>query len=239
MKTLLLVSFTLFSTAVIHFFTPWSFSKKSDSKEITLEEGVGKRAAMRVRLLEAGLSEEALDTGLEGFEKLLSAGHILRDDLVCIIDFSLPSNAERLWILNPSSLEPVHTSLVAHGRNSGNLWARSFSNEPGSYASSLGFYSTAENYHGKHGLSLRLDGLEPDFNDKARERAVVMHSAEYADPSFVEVHGRLGRSFGCPSIPTQGHEDVLRQIANGVCLFIFAPDDEYLTGSPILCGNNL
>ncbi|TVR37953.1 MAG: hypothetical protein EA392_11605 [Cryomorphaceae bacterium] len=194
---------------------------------------------MRVHLLESGLSEVALDTGLEGFAKLLGAGHIHRDDLLCIIDFSLPSNKERMWILNPVTLEPVHTSLVAHGRNSGNLWARSFSNDPGSYASSLGFYATAENYHGKHGLSLRLDGLEPDFNDKARERAVVMHSADYADPSFVEEHGRLGRSFGCPSIPTQGHEEVLRQIANGVCLYIFAPDEEYLASSPILCGNNL
>ena len=101
-----------------------------------------------------------------------------------------------------------YKSLVAHGRNSGLEYANRFSNKISSHQTSLGFYRTAETYIGKHGFSLRLDGLEFS-NSNARKRAVVIHQADYASANFIKRNGRLGRSYGCPSLPKKDYRTIL------------------------------
>ncbi|MTI21739.1 murein L,D-transpeptidase catalytic domain family protein [Fulvivirga sp. RKSG066] len=177
---------------------------------------------------------EVYKKGLVGFLNLKSQNKLANDSLLTIIDFRLSSNKKRLWIIDLKENKVVYNSLVAHGRNTGNEFAKVFSNVPNSNSSSLGFYITAEKYYGKHGLSLRLDGSEPGFNDNARRRAVVMHGANYVDPSYTKAYGRIGRSFGCPSIPMKDHKRVINMIAEKSCLFIYYPDKDYLSKSQLI-----
>lgn len=176
-------------------------------------------------------SAKALQAALEGYEKLKSN---LKNNLLTVIDFSLPSTAKRLWIIDMVTGEVKLSSVVAHGRNSGELMAEKFSNRPESYQSSLGFYTTAETYQGKHGYSLRLDGLEKGFNDLARARAIVIHGADYATETFAKSTGRLGRSLGCPALPTELSAKVIDLIKNGSLLFIFGNQPEYLSQSSLV-----
>ena len=161
---------------------------------------------------------------LSGYFQLREKGHFSDNNLITIIDFSLPSTAKRLWVIDLKEKITLFHEVVSHGRNSGLLFAEKFSNTPSSYMSSLGFYSTAEKYTGKHGLSMRLDGLQPGLNDKARERAIVVHGADYAKPEIADQTGRLGRSLGCPAVPPGITKDLIDTIADGSCFFIYAAD---------------
>ena len=124
--------------------------------------------------------------------------------------------------------------MVAHGKNSGWEIPKSFSNQSNSYKSSLGFYLTAETYTGKHGLSLRLDGMEKGINDNARKRHIVIHSADYVSYEFTKKIGRLGRSFGCPSLPAKNYNKVIDLIKDKSVIFIYSPQPDYLTKSELL-----
>ncbi len=174
-----------------------------------------------------------LRKALTGFFNLESEDRI-KKNLLTIIDFSLSANLDRMWIIDLNRLDVVHSGLCAHGRNSGEEFASSFSNTPSSYKSSLGFYVTGETYTGKHGLSLCLDGVESGINDKARERAIVIHGADYVSRDFISRNGRLGRSFGCPSIPMEDHEKIIKMLSGQSCLFIHYPDNGYLQSSSLL-----
>jgi len=175
-----------------------------------------------------------LKTALAGYELLVKDKSVSRPDVITIIDFSLQSDMERLWVIDLRKGKVLFHCLVSHGRNSGELKAENFSNKPGSYASSPGFYVTGETYLGKHGLSLILDGLESGINDKARARAIVMHGADYVSNEFIRSHGRLGRSLGCPAVPVDLSEDIIKTIKGGSCLFIYAPHPGYTSKSPII-----
>jgi hypothetical protein len=153
------------------------------------------------------------------------------EEIVTIIDFSKPSTEKRLFIIDLKNQKVLHHTLVAHGKNTGQNEAVKFSNVKGSNSSSLGLYRTAEPYHGKHGYSLRLDGLEKGFNDNARSRAVVMHSASYVSEKFIEKYGRLGRSFGCPAVPAEHSKEIIDLIKGGSCLYIYAKNHYYLENS--------
>jgi hypothetical protein len=124
----------------------------------------------------------------------------------------------------------VMNTYVAHGRNSGGEYAKRFSNRAESFQSSLGFYITGNTYRGEHGLSLRLEGLEPGFNDRAYKRAIVIHGATYIG------EGSAGRSYGCPAVPAKESKALINTIKNGTCLFIYHPQKKYLQGSKILKG---
>jgi hypothetical protein len=174
---------------------------------------------------------EALFYALEGWEKL---EHKLNKPLLTVIDFSLPSTEKRLWVIDVEKGEILLNTVVAHGRNTGELMAKNFSNTPESFQSSLGFYKTAETYQGKHGYSLRLDGLEKGFNDQARARAIVIHGAEYAREEFAKSTGRLGRSLGCPALPPELSAKVIDLIKEGSLLFIFGKDQNYLSQSTLV-----
>lgn len=178
-----------------------------------------------------GLSQEAFAYALTGFEKLVNAGNIRRDDILTILDFSLSSDKKRLFVINIASGELIFNTYAAHGRNSGAIVATRFSNKMNSYKSSLGFYITGETYTGKHGASLRLEGKEKGFNDNAMARGIVMHSAAYVNESIIAQQGYIGRSQGCPAIPANIYKAVIETIKNGTCLFMYSPDKYYTTHS--------
>lgn len=169
---------------------------------------------------------ESFAEALRGFYKLKQKG-IISKNILTLIDFSMSSNSKRLWVIDLDTNTILYNSLVAHGRNTGDEYASSFSNSAESFKSSLGFYATGEIYNGKHGMSLKLDGLEKGINSNARERAVVIHGAEYVSDSFIRNNKRLGRSLGCPAIPLGLTKDIINTIKDKSCLFIYYPSKTY------------
>lgn len=182
------------------------------------------------------LDVNLLDALFKGFDKLKKNG-VVRKPIVIVADFTKSANEKRFFIVDMRDTSMVHRSLVAHGKNTGELHANNFSNKVGSYQSSLGFFLTAETYQGRHGLSLRLDGLEAGINDKARERAIVIHNADYVSAEFIAEHGRLGRSLGCPALPMENYEAVIRSIKEGCLLFAYGGEENYLRQSELLAGS--
>lgn len=155
--------------------------------------------------------------------------------IMTLIDFTKPSTEKRLFVFDMEKKKIVYSSVVAHGRNSGANYATSFSNEYGSFKSSLGFYLTENTYQGKNGYSLVLNGLEEGINDRAKQRAIVIHGAAYANPSNI-ASGRLGRSLGCPALPQAIAKPIIDTIKKGSVLFIYANNKEYLAQSSLLAG---
>jgi hypothetical protein len=175
-----------------------------------------------------------LRLALQAIECASARGLFEDDSTLTLIDYSRPSTEPRLWVLDARTGAVRFRELVAHGRATGENLARHFSNREGSRQSSLGLFRTAETYHGRHGYSLRLDGLEPGVNDRARERAIVMHGADYATPAFSARHGRLGRSWGCPALDPAVHREVIDTIRGGTALFAYYPDEAWLAESAYL-----
>ena len=175
---------------------------------------------------------------LSGYAELNNEGKINKKDIITIVDFSKPSTEERLFVINLKTKQVLAKSLCAHGRNSGDNWAEKFSNNSESYQSSLGFYIASETYNGKNGFSLKLDGQESGFNDKARMRGVVIHGADYVSNNFIHANGRLGRSQGCPALPLEKTQQIINLIKDGTCLFIYHPNKNYASHSPILKNYN-
>lgn len=170
------------------------------------------------------------------FEKALAGYALLNDsdkNVFIIIDYTKPSTAERLFVFDVEQKSVVYKLLVAHGRNSGENMATQFSNKRGSLQSSPGFYRTGKTYQGKHGYSLRLYGLEKGFNDKAYERAIVMHGAPYVSLDFIKKYNRLGRSFGCPAISGKYSKAIIDLIKEGAIIYIHTNDEAYLTRSTL------
>ncbi len=183
---------------------------------------------------ERGLSEDIFIMAFAGFEKLGKAGMLSSDSIITIIDFSKPSNEKRLYVIDLKSGEILYHSVVAHGRNTGEKFARNFSNKPESHMSSLGFYITRKTYIGGNGYSLQLQGMEKGYNDNAMTRTVVVHGADYAEESFIAKQGYLGRSYGCPALPKGISKQVIEKIKDGNILFAYYPDNNYLKNSSLL-----
>ena len=187
-----------------------------------------------LKLNQLGLSLEALEYAYKGYERLENKGKLRNPDILTICDFSKSSAEKRMYIIDVANYKLLLNTYVAHGKNSGGEYAKKFSNKARSLASSLGFFVTKNCYHGKHGLSLKLAGLEPGYNDKAEQRAVVIHGAPYIGDN---IHSEfMGRSFGCPAVPNEQASKVISLIKDGTCLFIYHPSAHYLHGSKILNG---
>jgi hypothetical protein len=182
-----------------------------------------------------GLSTEAFNFALHGFDRLKKEGKLINESVLTIIDFSQSSNKKRMYVIDLYKKALLFNTYVAHGKNTGDEFAEKFSNIPGTFQSSLGFYLTENMAIGsKVGLSLILKGLEKGFNDKAQDREIIIHGAEYATEEFIQKHGRLGRSYGCPSLPPDLIKPVAETIKNGTCLFIYKHDDNYIQKSAVL-----
>lgn len=174
------------------------------------------------------LNVRVLKLALTAYEKARENGKAQKPVLT-VIDYSLPSNKQRMWIFDVKSERLLYNTYVAHGRNSGADVANHFSNRPSSLASSLGTYVTKDTYFGSKGLSLNLQGLEKGFNDNAYNRRVVMHGAWYVEPTFIKQTGRAGRSWGCPSIAQTMAKPVINTIKGGSVVFAYYPDKNYLS----------
>ncbi len=154
-----------------------------------------------------------------------------RGRIATLIDFSLPSTAKRIWVINLDSNEILFNDWVAHGRNSGDNFATEFSNVLGSNQSSLGVFLTGRSYNGSNGLSLRLSGMEPGFNDLAEERAIVIHGADYVSAEFIQKNGRLGRSLGCPAVSMPNIAKLIELIEGNTLVFAYYPQEQYMNES--------
>jgi hypothetical protein len=176
---------------------------------------------------------DVLDLAMRAWRCGREAG-VSDSPLLTVIDYSLPSTARRLWVLDVPARQVLFHELVAHGEGSGDDQAMSFSNRPGSRQSSLGVMRTEDTYVGSQGYSLRLSGLEPGVNDRARERHIVMHGADYVSAETAAALGRLGRSWGCPALPRGASRRVIDRIKGGSVVFAYYPDRDWLTGSRFL-----
>ncbi len=168
------------------------------------------------------LAPQALRAALAALDCAGSGGaHPARR--LALIDYSLPSAQQRLWLFDLQAERLLLRDFVAHGRASGEFIAEHFSNLTGSHQSSLGLFIGAESYVGRHGYALRLDGLEPGLNDQARSRALVLHGADYVAPELVASQGRMGRSQGCPAVRKEISRWLVNQLKDGQYLFAWHP----------------
>lgn len=179
------------------------------------------------------IAPEAIEMALNAYQYLNDRHKLTRSNILTIVDFSKPSTAERLFVIDLKAKKVIYKSLCAHGQNSGENYATRFSNQSNSYQSSLGAFVANETYIGANGLSLRLDGMEAGINSNARNRSVVIHGADYVSYDFIKSHGRLGRSQGCPALPRENTEKIISTLKGGSCLFIYHPNMQYKTTSAI------
>lgn len=167
-------------------------------------------------------TKNSFSKAMEGYLTLKDKG-VVKKEVLTIVDYTLSSNQKRFWVIDLKNNVILFQSFVAHGRNSGGEFAKQFSNVSSSFKSSLGFYATGETYYGKHGYSLRLDGLEKGVNNNARNRAIVMHGADYVSESFIKQNGRLGRSLGCLALSKKLSKEVIDNIKDKSCIFVYYP----------------
>lgn len=227
MRKIILCLLILFSISV---FDPMGGKEKDMEIESTIPpEDEGQQLFEQMNL-DGLIRLDAFKLAYSGYKKLNKSNN----PLLTLIDFSLPSSEKRMYVLDLAKREILFVSYVAHGRNSGEKYATSFSNRDGSHQSSLGFYRTTDTYNGGNGYSLRLDGLEKGINDKALQRAIVIHGADYCSENVIRATGRLGRSFGCPALPRELTKPVIDTIKGGSLLFIYADQSEYLANSEVL-----
>lgn len=164
----------------------------------------------------------------------VASGTVQQPRRLAVIDYSLPSTSPRMWVFELDEPRLLHAEHVAHGKHTGENLARAFSNVEGSLQTSLGLFSAAETYIGENGISLRMDGLEPGINDRARERLLVIHGADYVDPVQAQRQGRLGRSYGCPALRRAVASEVIDHLKEGQLVFAYYPDMQWLDSSRFL-----
>lgn len=173
------------------------------------------------------LDYSTFSQAIKGYNKIPNK----KEGKITIVDFAKPSNEERFFVIDLENKKINYSTYVAHGKNTGTISAIKFSNVTNSFQSSLGFFLTANPYEGNNGYSLRLKGLEPGINSNAFRRNIVIHGADYATKEFIEKYGFLGRSLGCPAIPTEISKEVIDYIKEGTVLYIHGNDSEYFEKS--------
>lgn len=184
-------------------------------------------------LQSVGLSKETVEYAVKGYQKLVDSGLITNPQYLTIVDLSQSSRNKRFYILDMTNDKLAWNTYVAHGKNSGIDRAERFSNSMNSNESSLGFYITKSTYRGKHGLSLRISGLEEGFNDNAEARGVVVHGAPYVNEARAH-SSYMGRSKGCPALPENEYAQVIDIIKGGSVMFVYNPSTDYLGSSTLL-----
>ena len=181
-----------------------------------------------------GLSETAFEYAWRGYHNLLKKGTIRKKSVLSIVDFSQSSSDKRMYVIDIRHRRLLYRTYVAHGQNSGAEFAETFSNEPESFKSSLGFYVTRTTYVGKNGLSLRLDGVDNGYNDMAMKRNIVLHGCAYVGQDYLENFGATGTSLGCPALPAAVSGAIIHAVKGGSCLFIYHPTPDYLDHSTVI-----
>ncbi|MFN7097534.1 MAG: murein L,D-transpeptidase catalytic domain family protein [Gammaproteobacteria bacterium] len=179
----------------------------------------------------SNLNPQALNSAVHAYQWAVHNGYVKNPNVLTVIDFTLPSNKKRAWLIDLKSSKVLMNFYTTHGKNSGLDYAQSFSNTPSSDKTSLGVYTTLNAYYGKHGLSERLMGLEKGVNNNALARAVVVHPAAYASPSYIKSTGRAGRSWGCFGISPDQSSEFVNYTKNGSVIYAYASQEKH---DPIL-----
>lgn len=213
-KSFLLLIWTFFSVS------PFAFAKNTDGK-----------AQVENQIAQQQVRKTYKDAKLDGVIdfKLFNDAYLAykntknrKKPVLTIIDYSKPSTEKRFYVVDLNKKKLIFNTYVSHGVNSGKKTATKFSNIVNSRKTSLGTFLTDTTYYGSNGYSLRLDGLSSGVNDKARERYIVVHGAKYANPSFIEKNGYLGRSWGCPALPEKLSRVIIDTIKGGSVIYASA-----------------
>lgn len=205
---------------------------KLSPKENVSPQNPAEEIYRQLQFTDETLNFEVFEKAFRGFQNLKKSGKLRPgQDVLSVCDFSLSSNKKRLWVIDLGEKKVLFNTLVAHGKGTGEEFATNFSNTENSHQSSLGFYVTEQTYNGDNGYSLRLFGMDRGYNDAALERCIVMHGAKYVSEDFIKSEKRLGRSWGCPAVPTSLAKPIINTIKNQTCLFIYYPDQNYLASS--------
>lgn len=206
-----------------------SKSKKGESNAeelLSTIENTSLSLYKKCQLELSGLNPEVFKQALTGYLNFKSTGKIT-SSILSIADFSLPSKLPRLWIIDLESGELLMHTYVAHGRGSGLKEAMTFSDITNSNQSSLGFYLTGETYQGKHGRSLRLDGMDKGFNSNARSRGIVVHGASYVGEKILSIQDRMGVSQGCPAVDNELSDEIITLIKDRSTFYVYGNSGEY------------
>lgn len=187
-----------------------------------------------LKLGKMGLGRRAFDYAMLGYYVLKNKNMLSNDRIISIADMSAPSGKKRFFVIDVKDYKLLFVTYVSHGRKTGLAEAFYFSNEPESFKSSVGFYITSSTYSGKHGYSMRLEGIEMGFNNNAMERDIVVHSADYVSDAVVKSQGYVGRSLGCPALSPAVYRPIIEKIKNGSCMFIYGNDSRYIINSGLL-----
>jgi hypothetical protein len=179
------------------------------------------------------LAPQALEAALTALKRLLASGAKVRSDVITVIDYTKPSTEHRLWVFDLAHTRLLFDELAAHGRNSGDNQALRFSNAPDSLMTSLGVFLTGDTYIGKHGLSLRLEGLEKGFNDNSMARAIVLHAADYVSDAIANATGRIGRSWGCPAVRPEISRPLIQTLQGRSLVLAYYPDSAWMRNSKL------
>lgn len=210
-----------------------AFASGTEESRATFEQYV-QSLYETIGLEKRGLDFDLFRYALIGYFNLKKKDVLSKEGIISLIDFRKSCNASRFYVIDLSRQKVLYQTLVAHGRHSGDIYARHFSNAAGSLKSSLGFFVTGDTYNGEYGYSLYLYGMDEGFNDKAKTRGIVMHGAHYVSRSIIKEYGKIGRSQGCPALPAGPHINIINTIMGGSCLFQFYDDKIYLQKSTLL-----
>jgi L,D-transpeptidase catalytic domain len=194
----------------------------------------GLDAASWTSAMLGGVDPKVFALALDAVASAIARGQVTDPGTLTVIDYSKPSTERRMWVYDLRAHELLFAELVSHGRGSGKTMSTSFSNEPESNKTSLGLFRTGETYVGHNGYSLRLDGLERGVNDRARDRAIVVHGAPYVNAATAKANGYLGRSLGCPAVRPEIARRLIDTIKGGGVLFAYYPDPAWLKTSDFL-----
>ena len=217
-------AFTLISSAIV------AASFATSSTSFALSSGNVSTQVQHLSQKAPQLNKHVLKLALDAYRKAASFGAV-KKPVLTVIDYSLPSSRQRMWIFDVNHERLLYNTYVAHGQNSGAVIPNHFSNRNASKQTSLGTFVTRDTYFGSKGYSLNLQGLEKGFNDNAYSRRVVIHGAWYVEPDFIKRAGQAGRSWGCPSIAQTLARPVINTIKGGSVVFAYYPDRDYLTHS--------
>jgi hypothetical protein len=181
-----------------------------------------------------GLSPKVLSLAITAYNNAQKEGVDIKKPVLTIIDYSMPSDQKRLWVIDLQQNKVMLNILVAHGKNSGYMNATKFSNKPSSLETSIGLFETEGTYYGHDGYSMRIKGLDKGFNDNAESRNIVIHGAAYVSKDFAKKYGRVGNSWGCPAVNLAVVHQFIDTIKNGSLIFSYYPDPNLLSKSQLL-----
>ena len=189
-------------------------------------------------LEDTNLNYNAFYYAVKGYYNLIAEKKLHNDSVLTIIDYSKSANIPRFYMIDMHEKRLINKTFVSHGKNSGTEFARYFSNEFNSFKSAIGFFITSETYYGKHGYSLRMEGIENEINHNARNRDIVIHGADYVNDFLIKKQGYIGRSHGCPALPKEICGNIIERIKECSCLFAYCQDQNYFKNSKVINSNS-